>query len=258
MSVSRGRAGMHRTPTLFFLALASLASLAARADQGSVTYAFTGTVYGRFTGGTLQPPIGSLVTGTYTFDLAAGVATQSQLPISGTSEWFVLEGSGPDLGISTLNPDYVFSDTVHIGRNSYRTNPVPGPYQSDSYVEGIPGAIGVWIVGGPSGGNVYLAGEYQISSANGQNLTDSSITLDNPNHDPWSGVGLPFFADGTLGQGLFLTEVNGVESGVIYDIDSLRRVHGVAEPTTLSLFALGLAGVGLVRRRKASWRSCPS
>jgi PEP-CTERM motif-containing protein len=218
---------------------------------GPVTYRFTGSVYADITGGGLQPPIGSLVTGTYVFDLADGVASQSRLPISTTSEWFVLEGSGPLLGIPTLNPDYVFSDTVHIGGISYQTSSAPGPYQSESYVEGIPGATGTWIVGGQSGGNVYVAEEFQISSADGHNNTESFLILDNPNHDPWSSVGLPVFADGTLAQGLFVTTVNGVESGVIYNLTSL---HPVPEPATLALLALGVMGLGVASLRRVVYR----
>jgi len=241
-----------RIRSTFDLLAAALLALPIAGHASPVTYRFGGTVYADITGGSVQPPIGSRVTGTYSIDLANGVGSQSKLPISMTSEWFVLENSGPLVGIPALTADYVFSDTVQIGAISYQTNPNPGPFQSDSYVQGMPGASGTWIAGGPSGGNVYVAEELQISSADGRNDTESILVLDNQNQDPWSGAGLPIFDDGTLGQGLFVTTVDGIESGVIYNLTSLARVP---EPSTLPLLAIGLAGLGVARLGRAGKRS---
>jgi hypothetical protein len=63
--------------------------------------------------------------------------------------------------------------------------------------------------------------------------------------------------DGTIIQGSFQTDPEEYDVGVNFfgngaDVNVNRTYTAVPEPTTLALFGFGLAGFGLMRRRKAS------
>lgn len=76
-------------------------------------------------------------------------------------------------------------------------------------------------------------------------------------NDPWSHMPPPLYPeDGALPPGGFypdaVTYSSDLSNGGTGLFNSLRLTPAIPEPNTLALFALGLAGLGFARRRKAA------
>jgi PEP-CTERM motif-containing protein len=131
-------------------------------------------------------------------------------------------GAGPALFTSKVfSGTYYFPKEVTIDTNDLRL--IPGhEYVAYFSIAGITGVTGAddfeFGVGSPIGVG------FAFDDANGGS----------PNHSEWTGC---------------KTCSPNLQYNMTFDI---RRKHGVPEPDTLAPFALGLVGIGLMRRRKAS------
>jgi hypothetical protein len=103
----------------FFAAALLGASMAANAQ---VVYDFTGVVAD--TEGFNLPPIGSQVSGTYTFDLANGNPAQN-IGVVGSSNWDVNTYGGPLSGTLPVPTSLVFASTFRDALNTSYATPAP-------------------------------------------------------------------------------------------------------------------------------------
>jgi len=217
-----------------FVAAVALALGSPAAFAGSVTYEFTGTVTSS-TGSYGSIASGTSVTGTYTINVGNGIAGQSLLPVSLTSNWYSQEQSGSSFSLPS-NGAYVFSSTATVGTASYSTSTTPGTYNSTTYVYGY------------NGGASYEGFEENYSTAT--SATESFFNLSNSSGNPYSSSGLPVFAAATTGSGEFELISGGATTGSInYNITALTPVP---LPAAAWLLLSGLGGLGLFGRpRKA-------
>jgi hypothetical protein len=188
----------------FFAAALLGTSMAANAQ---VVYDFTGVVTN--TEGLDLPPIGSQVSGTYTFDLANGNPAQSS-GVVGSSNWVVNTEGGPLNSTLPVPKSLVFASTFRDAlNNSYAT---PAPTSAFVY-------YGSGITGGPR--TFFSAGDnFQISQyVNGY----EAFEIVNPN-GAYSADGMPvLLAGATHAQGTIVERSNQFLYNVLFTITSLTR-----------------------------------
>jgi hypothetical protein len=225
----------------FSLAAAVALAASGTADADPITYDFIGTVTAA--GGELSVPLGSTVTGTYTFNLIN--ATEYSGTTGSTSENWGLGGlGGSSQGTAPLTlSQYVFTSTAQVAGYSYSTI-AGGAIQDGSSVAGEV----------PTEADPYY--EYWPSEANfpsGVTQSGSSFTLIGSTAAPWSATGLPIFDSATSAQGnLYEFLSDGTEDTISYDITSLYPAGSppVPIPAAAWLLLSGLAGVATFARRK--------
>ncbi len=207
------------------------APLAASAD--AVTYEFTGTVTSA-TGD--YASAGPTISGTYIIDVGAGIPSQSALPVSFESIWFISAYGGTTYGTAP-RAALVFGLTLSSGGVTY-SNIVPNSLGSLSSVEGSPQAsdeamptsfLAVNVAAVDENSNI--VGSFSLAGGTGANA-------------PFDANGLPIFANATGGAIGALSHATGV---LEYTITSLTPVP---LPAAAWLLLSGLGGLGtLVRRR---------
>jgi hypothetical protein len=193
-----------KIPGLFAAALLG-ASMAANAQ---VVYDFTGVVTN--TEGLVQPPIGSQVSGTYTFDFANGNPAQS-IGVVGSSNWDVSTYGGPLSGTLPVPTSLVFASTFRDALNNSFTTPPP----TSAF-----GYYGSGANGGPrtffSAGDNFMISQY-VTGYEGFEIV-------NP-HGAYSADGLPVLAGATHAQGTITERSSSNQIGydVLFTITSLTR-----------------------------------
>ena len=203
-----------------------------------VTFDFAGVVTNG-TGIYGTAPVGSAVTGTFTIDMAAGIATQSQMPVSFVSPWFIQAYGGPDVSAAYPLPDaLVFSSTLRGAGVTYST-PVVGGAGVSSHVGGVGSSDLFSIDEIPTS---FQACETHLYGSAGVN-TASYFEIDG-RHPPFAADGLPVFAGQVSGFGEIISNGPGGTSVLRYQVTS------VPEPSTLSVLALGVIASAFARRRR--------
>jgi hypothetical protein len=199
------------TPLKLLVSMAFVLSpLAANAE--TVTYDFTGLV--RSTYGMYSPiPIGTTITGTFTFDYAAADPTQSNGTV-GSPSWTLNGGGGTYTGTNPVTM-LLFTTTasVDFGNYSYSTPPVSSYY---SYAT-VQGYSGTDYRGNFEANNLVIpAGASSLNY-----FSSTQIALDSiPHHFAYSrATGLPIFR-GTGGANI-QNDLNGLNNSLGYSIISM-------------------------------------
>jgi len=228
------------------LILAATLAIPVAAEASSVTFDFTGRVFGA-TGIYSSIAIGASVTGTYTINIGNGNPSQSVLPVSLTSNWSSVNTNGTSVSIPS-NSAYVFTTHADVGGIDYLTSSNPSATFSQSFVEGTPYVAAVGQNAATAG--VYTGGESNDFTSTGGGNPQSEFQLLSSTGDPFDASGLPLFTGGITGLGFFSSNLgNGTTdpgSGVLqYQITSLTPVP---LPTSAWLMLSGLGFLALRRR----------
>ena len=203
------------------------------ANASAVTYDFTGVVTSA-TGA--YASAGATVSGTYTFDIGAGIPSQSSFPVSYTSYWYSQAGGGQYGGGGAVPSALVFSSVLTSGGISYSST--------------LPSSFG-------SVSDVY---DYNENSYTGEDAEYTSIgayVYSNlqlyggygPPAAPFDANGLPIVANATSGKTGELSTNVGQGGQLDYTITSLT-VAPVPLPAAGWLFVGGLSGLGAFARKK--------
>jgi hypothetical protein len=206
----------------------SCALLCGAARACPVTYVFIGTVTEvgsspTSTGTYGSIPIGTQVTGTYTFDRANvnangnGASSISYGPVgSSTQSWEIGNGAGTDFGVA-MPTGYAFSSNAQVGGFTYSTNS-PDPLAKSYYATYSNGGD----IGEPAD---FFAGEQQTDS-NGR-YTASSLYITNADGSaPFGRFGMPHLSTTSTARGEFQTAQDGASytSYVDFQVTSLTPV----------------------------------
>ena len=156
--------------------------------------------------------------------MAAGIATQSQMPVSFVSPWFIQAYGGPDVSAAYPLPDaLVFSSTLRGAGVTYST-PVVGGAGVSSHVGGV-GSSDLFSVDEiPTS---FQACEIHLYGSTGVN-TASYFEIDG-RHPPFAEI---------------ISNGPGGSSVLRYQITS------VPEPSTLGVLAIGVIAIGFARRKR--------
>jgi hypothetical protein len=229
------------------LMLASLGTGIASAS--TLTYTFTGIVTNVQGSFTTQAAIGDTITGTYTFDYAAAIPSQSSgTPGDGSppngpgwQSYSNYAGGSFPAGAS-LSDNLVFTSTAQVVGTtvSYATT-APGPGNN----------IGSHAVGFDNGGSEFAASEI-ANQATG--LTNSSFGIGgitpgqvfDANGGPVLPASLPYGS----GSGDFQVQVGAIDSVISYDITSISPPSPVPLPASAWLMLSGIIGLGVMTRRR--------
>jgi len=216
-----------------------------------VTYDFTGTVYSVTTAGISNPSyIGDTVTGTYTFDYAAPVASATGTPGSLTGSWYYAglpQFGGTSLSLSTG----LFSSTgTVLGTSLGYSTPTSLP--SSAYVWGN-------TLEGSGGTNFYSFEQSAggpLAWFSGLEIIAAGVNGTNPVYDS---NGLPTQCNPcnyTSGTALGSWWTNNQTDVVDYNLNSVTLASGsgggsgsVPEPETYALMLTSLGLLGFAVRR---------
>ena len=227
----------HRIWAAWVIGFLALAPLVAAAD--AVTYDFTGTVIGA-TGDPFvtSVPIGTEVTGTYTFDFGAAFAADTfGTPGSQSSDWYIGNRSGTTYGTPAFT-QYVFSSTAHVGSLSYATDPT---YAQGNY---LLSAVSGGTATGPS---LYFAQEGAAPATAYAETSNLTLLALQGQPGPWTASGLPNFGTAQGASGSFTIPDAFGENTIGYNITSLTPVP---LPAAAWLLLCGLGGFGAFARKR--------
>ena len=237
---------------LTLILMSALVTAPQLARANAVTYDFTGTVSAS-QGGYSFVPLGTTVSGTYTFNLDAATPGQGAGVVGASSNWVVQsDGGAANVTVSTdggvahlpspVPSELVFASTVEVDGISYRTAP-PSPYVTEAWVDNQQSSL--------------FAGEWNWRDSN--TTTGSNLAL-----APLKSGVLPFFANGLPdpsevglagSQGYFFyTASNSLSGQINWNLTSLSVAPApVPLPAGVWLLASGLGALGAAARKK---RSC--
>jgi hypothetical protein len=223
---------------------AALLAASSAADADSVTYDFTGVLAADPQGSFAGIARDTVVTGTFTFNIANANPGQSLLPVSQTSPWSAQEVTGSSLGTTPSNA-YVFSDVIHFGNYSYSTG-APGPFISQTYVQGNTP------LNYPGYQYIMLDAQYQTAVDIAQLTVElSDFNGTSPQWGP-DGLPLPITGPDPNAFGTLAIVANGVETGsILFELTSLTPAP-VPLPAAAWLLLSGLAGFSLCARKRAA------
>ena len=227
-------------------ALLSICVAMDAASAQSVTYDYTGTVT-EVVGTPGSLAIGSNVSGTYTFDLAAGIpALQVGTVGDPNGLWSVSAYGGVSFSLPVPSA-FVFSDTLVGGGYSF-TSSATSPTSPYSSVNGY----------GPSygGGIGFFQGAYFDNFADGSS-TESAINLYGAGVLPYDASGLPVLTHDPDSFSVVETNSAGNLTVLQYTVDSLTLVSAsppvvaaVPETSSYVWMLFGLSLVSFIGYRK--------
>jgi hypothetical protein len=209
----------------------SLAGPAAYAQE----FNFVGTVD---SGTGLYADATGTVTGTYTFDFAAAVPSEST-PSSSIGSAYMVETAQGGYYYSGYDPPepepagVVFTSTANFSGFSFNSGG-PQPNKTQDYFQGQSGLFTAVEQTVDANGNT-LYSYFQITPPNGEYAYSTT-------------TGLPIL-NGSTTAILASTPYEGSSSELIYTITSLTEVPAVPEPSVYLLLPAGLVALALWRRR---------
>jgi hypothetical protein len=198
-----------------------------------VTYDFIGTITGASGIYGSAVAVGNVVSGTYTFDLAAANPAQSVGTI-GATNWTAMSYGGVFWG-TTAPSSVVFSSSVQLG--ALHVSTTLQTFADSSQIYGH--------------GNYYDA--FMAAYSNPQTYTraDLNIGYGSNTGSPFSGDGLPILL-GHIGVGSFVSASPAAVSRVDFTVTSLTPAIPEPETYAMMLAGLGLLGVAARRRKQKS------
>jgi hypothetical protein len=211
------------------------------AFSSPVTYDYTGVIIAALSVD-FSIPVGSQVTGTYTFDYANGNPAQSSGTI-GSANWIVASKGGPGTGFP-VPTSLVYSFTAQVGSFSY-SNHVPPETElsAQTVVQGYANS------GGP--GSTFVTQEGNLNG-------DSSLFISNP-HGAYSSNGLPILAGAAKDDASGTIQVFS-GTNLVFDLTSLTlvsapEIDSASAAGGLTLLLSGLAMAMGARRSRTPERS---
>ena len=228
--------------------LALVGLFVSMAHATEVSYSFTGVVtaaVGAWATYNGQSVIGDTVTGTYTFDYAAAIPSQSS-GTPGVSAWSSYSNYAGTLpvGASLVN-SLVFTSTAQVvGTNIAYATTAPSPGYN----------IGAYAVGYNNGGSEFQASEQANQASGGDTQSSFGIGGVTPGQvfDAYGGPVYPSSLPSGSGSGEFAVTTGSVNANSIgYIITSIgpAMLPTVPEPSTWALLVAGFGLLGAVSRR---------
>jgi hypothetical protein len=212
-------------------------SLSGGAFSSSVTYDFSGVVtsYDNYGSG-LTVPLGSIVSGTYIFNLAGGNSSGTV----GSASWSVGTQGGPSYG-TPLPTSSVFVTSLQAGNFSY-TSTTPSPSNSGDPWAGYQSSV-------TGAGTSFNASEQWQAAPD--ILGGSSLSITNP-HGAYSSTGLPIFAGSTSATGDVSEFIASQPTQLDYTITSMKLATAAPEidrSSAVSVLTLVLGGLAVTCAR---------
>jgi hypothetical protein len=208
-------------------------SLSGEAFSSSVTYDFSGIVTSYDAFGGVSVPIGSSISGTYTFNLPVGT--------HGSASFSVGAQGGPSYG-TPLPTSSVFVTSAQVGSLFAYTSATPSPSDSGNMFAGFQSSVS-------GAGTGFRAGEQWRAAPD--TTGGSSLSITNP-HGAYSAAGLPIFAGATSATGGISEFIASQPTELGYTITSMKQATAAPEidrSSAISVLTLVAGGLAVMRAR---------